>query len=79
MLSFFRQFAERTDSSSSSTFLRSDGLKASSGDGFLVNFLLRLFEVDEDAELVLQNTGGVGNGIFAADRTVGFDVSVSLS
>jgi hypothetical protein len=31
MLSFFRQFAERTDSSSSSTFLSSAGLNASSG------------------------------------------------
>jgi hypothetical protein len=78
MLSFFRQFAERTDSSSSSTFLRSDGLKASSGR-FPRDFLLRLFEVDEDAELVLQNARCVGHGIFAADRTIGFDVSVSLS
>jgi hypothetical protein len=66
MLSFFRQFAERTDSSSSSTFLRSDGLKASSGLFFLVNFLLRLFEVDEHAELVLQDARGIGHGIFAA-------------
>jgi hypothetical protein len=39
MLSFFRQFADRTDSSSSSTFLSSAGLKASSGDGFLFGFL----------------------------------------
>ena len=31
MLSFFRQLAERTESSSSSTFFRSAGLKASSG------------------------------------------------
>jgi hypothetical protein len=31
MLSFFRQFAERTDSSSSSTFLSRAGLKGSCG------------------------------------------------
>ena len=31
MLSFFRQLAERTDSSSSSTFFSSTGLKARSG------------------------------------------------
>ena len=36
-------------------------------------FLLRLVEVDEEAELVLQDAGGEGDGIFTGDRAVGLD------
>jgi hypothetical protein len=36
-------------------------------------FLLRLVEIDEQAELVLQDAGGEGHRVLAGDRTVGLD------
>jgi hypothetical protein len=35
--------------------------------------LLRLFEVDEDFQLVLQDAGSIGDRVLRGDRTVGLD------
>ena len=62
MLSFFRQLAERTESSSSSTFLSSAGLKGELRHrGRLLFLATRLLEVDEHLELVLQDARRIGH------------------
>jgi hypothetical protein len=78
MLSFFRQLAERTDSSSSSTFFSRAGLKGRSGLDRPADLAFGLFEGDEDLELVLQDAGGVGHGVNRRDRAVGFDFQHQL-
>ncbi len=40
---------------------------------FCGDFLLRLVEVDEQTELVLQDARGEGHRVFAGDRTIGLD------
>src|SRR5690606_5652363 len=39
---------------------------------------LRLFKVDEELELILENAGSVSNRIFRADGAIGFDLHVQL-
>jgi hypothetical protein len=39
---------------------------------------LRLFEVDEDLQLVLQDARSVSNGVFRRDRAIGLDVEDQL-
>ena len=78
MLSFLRQLAERTESSSSSTFLRKAGLKARSGNRLGHDLLARLLEVDEHVELVLQDARRIGDRIIGAQRTVGLDLHREL-
>ena len=81
MLAFCRQFAERTDSSSSSTernrfsltLLPAPPRPCGSCDG-----LGRLLEVDEDGELLLEDLRGEGDGVLGADRAVGPDLERQL-
>ncbi len=78
MLSFFRQFAERTESSSSST---SSGARVE-GEIRLRLVLLRLFrllEIDEGLQLILEDAGGQRDCCFGRQRTVRLDWRVSLS
>ena len=58
MLSFFRQLAERTESSSSSTLRSRFLLNGGSLGDFLLGGRARLLEIDEELELVLQDARG---------------------
>jgi hypothetical protein len=78
MLSFLRQLAERTDSSSSSTFLRKSGLNSDPRSTSSWRPCVGLLEVDEDRELVLQDARGVGDGVLGLDRAVRLDVQRQL-
>ena len=72
MLAFWRQFAERTDSSSSSTdFQRfSFSFACSSETCALVRRLGALLEVDEDRQLVLEDLRGERHRVVRLDRAV---------
>ena len=45
---------------------------------FLRSFLLRLFEVDKDRQLVLENTSSIRHCVFTADRAICLDVQRQL-
>ncbi len=67
MLSFLRQLAERTESSSSSTFLRKRRVEGEIGHSLGdADLFARLLEIDEDVELVLQDARRIGERVVRA-------------
>jgi hypothetical protein len=78
MFAFWRQFAERTESSSSSTERKRFSLSGSSSDERACSSPLPLLEVDEDRELLLEDLRGVGHGVRGLDRAVRPDLEREL-
>jgi hypothetical protein len=73
MLSFFRQLAERTESSSSSTLRSRFGLNGSSGRRSCGTFGCGSSKLMNGCELVLEDAGAERHRIVRAHRTVGLD------
>ena len=76
MFSAFRQFAERTVSSSSSTG------RSRIGSTWLVGHcadaVFLALQIDEHGQLVFQDAAGATNRFFRIDRAVGLDVDDQL-
>ena len=79
MLSFFRQFALRTDNSSSSTLRSRLRLNGRSSCGSSGARLLRLVEIDEQLQLVLQDAAASATASSGVTAPFVSTVSSSLS
>ena len=76
MLSFFRQLAERTESSSSSTLRSRFLLNSGSRQPSFSDGVAWLLEIDEELKLVLQDACCERDGVLGRHRAVGLDRDV---